>query len=34
VRAVGYALPILVLLVGGFIAYRAAARRFDAYEIT
>jgi len=34
VRAVGYALPILVLLVGGFVAYRAAARRFDAYEIT
>ncbi|EMA46273.1 hypothetical protein [Halococcus saccharolyticus] len=34
VRAGGYALPLLVLLVGGLLGYRAAARRFDTYEIT
>jgi hypothetical protein len=34
VRAVGYALPLFLLLVGGFIAYHAAARRFGTYEIT
>ena len=33
VWAVGYALPILLLLAGAFRAYRAAARRFDTYEI-
>ncbi|WP_049898734.1 hypothetical protein [Halococcus agarilyticus] len=33
-RAVGYTLPILLLSVGGFVAYRAAARRFETYEVT
>ncbi|EMA51066.1 hypothetical protein [Halococcus salifodinae] len=34
VRAGGYALPLFLLVVGGLLGYRAAARRFDTYEIT